>query len=286
MSGAEPCTGSNIDGPVRAGLRLADDASPMPPTDRAAEVGEDVAEQVVGDDHVVAMRVLRRSRCRPRRRGCTPWPTCGYSAATSLNVRCHRSPANVSTLVLCTSVTCSARSRPARQLERVADAALDAHPCVDRALRGDLVRRALAQHAALADVRALGVLADDDEVVRLGATGRGAGERPLVDVEVEVEAHLQQQPALDDARRHLGRADRAEQDGVEARAARRASRRTGSRRRGGSARRRGRSRWCRGRRRRRAPPSRASAVTSGPMPSPPITAMSMCVMGGDPRGIP
>ena len=31
MSGAEPCTGSNIDGPVRAGLRLADEASPMPP---------------------------------------------------------------------------------------------------------------------------------------------------------------------------------------------------------------------------------------------------------------
>ena len=31
MSGAEPCTGSNIDGPVRAGLRLADEARPMPP---------------------------------------------------------------------------------------------------------------------------------------------------------------------------------------------------------------------------------------------------------------
>ena len=58
MSGAEPCTGSNIDGPVRAGLRLADEASPMPPRHRAAEVGEDVAEEVVGDDHVVALRVL------------------------------------------------------------------------------------------------------------------------------------------------------------------------------------------------------------------------------------
>ena len=31
MSGADPCTGSNIDGPVRAGLRLADEASPIPP---------------------------------------------------------------------------------------------------------------------------------------------------------------------------------------------------------------------------------------------------------------
>src|SRR5262249_24992273 len=31
MSGAEPCTGSNIEGPVRSGLRLPDAAKPMPP---------------------------------------------------------------------------------------------------------------------------------------------------------------------------------------------------------------------------------------------------------------
>ena len=86
------------------------------------------------------------------------------------------------------------------QLERVADRPLDAHPGVDRALGGHLVRRALAQHAALADVRALGVLADHHEVVRLGVAGRGADERALVDVQVELEAHLQQQAALDHAR--------------------------------------------------------------------------------------
>ena len=102
------------------------------------------------------------------------------------------------------------RGRDVGQLEGVAHAALDAHPGVHAALRGDLVRRAPAQHAALADVRALGVLADHDEVV----TGRG--ERPLVDVQVELEAHLQQQAALDHAGRHLRRADGAEQDGVEA----------------------------------------------------------------------
>ncbi len=31
MSWAAPCTGSNRDGPVRSGLRLADAAYPMPP---------------------------------------------------------------------------------------------------------------------------------------------------------------------------------------------------------------------------------------------------------------
>ena len=136
-----------------------------------------------------------------------------YSAATSLNVRSHRLPANVSTLVLCTSVTCW-RARVLGQFERVADAALDAHPGVDRTLRRDFVRRALAQHTALADVRPLRVLADHDEVVRLRVAGRGAGERPLVDVEVELETHLEQQPALDHAGRHVGCADRAEQDRV------------------------------------------------------------------------
>ena len=45
--------------------------------------------------------------------------------------------------------------------------------------------------------------------------GGGAHERALVDVQVELEPHLQQQPALDDARRDLRRADCAEQDRVE-----------------------------------------------------------------------
>ena len=53
-----------------------------PAGDRAAEVGEDVAEEVVGDDHVVAAGILRRNRCTRRRRGCTRWPTSAYSAAT------------------------------------------------------------------------------------------------------------------------------------------------------------------------------------------------------------
>ena len=101
--------------------------------------------------------------------------TSGYSAATSSKVRCHRSPANVSTLVLCTSVRCL-RGRDCGQLEGVADAALDADAGVDRALGGDLVRRALAQEAALAGVGALGVLADHHEVdVAARAARTGAG---------------------------------------------------------------------------------------------------------------
>ncbi len=36
MSGAEPWTGSNMDGAVRSGLMFADAASPMPPVMAAA----------------------------------------------------------------------------------------------------------------------------------------------------------------------------------------------------------------------------------------------------------
>ena len=69
-----------------------------------------------------------------------------------------------------------ARARP-REVERVADAPLDAHARVHRALRRDLVRRALAQEPALARVDALGVLADHDEV-DVGVAGVGRrGER-------------------------------------------------------------------------------------------------------------
>ena len=64
MSGADPCTGSNIDGPVRAGLRFADDAKPDAARHGSAEVGEDVAEQVVGHDHVVAVWVLHEVDAR------------------------------------------------------------------------------------------------------------------------------------------------------------------------------------------------------------------------------
>ena len=102
------------------------------------------------------------------------------------------------------------------ELEREPDRPLGAHARVDRALGGDLVRGALAKHATLADVRPLGVLPDHHEVVRHGVPGRGADEGALIDVEIEIEAHLQQQAAFDHPGRHIRGADRAEQDGIEA----------------------------------------------------------------------
>ena len=107
--------------------------------------------------------------------------------------------------------------------EGVADDALDAERGVDRDLGGDLGRRTDAQRAAVAGVGALGALADHHEVdlAGVGQRGRGAREdpgRPQVDVVVELEAELEQQAALEDARRQVRvvglAADRSEQDGV------------------------------------------------------------------------
>ena len=74
-------------------------------------------------------------------------------------MRDHSPPAWVSTLVLWISVRCL-RGRADRALEGVPDDPLDAEGGVEADLGGDLVRGVLAQHPAVADVRALGALAD------------------------------------------------------------------------------------------------------------------------------
>ena len=116
---------------------------------------------------------------------------------------------------------------PGGPLEGVPDDALDAVRGVDADLGGDLGGGAGADDAAVADVQALGALADDDEVdLALAGHRRGqgsdrAGEQPAgpqVHVVVEGEAQLEQQTPLEQPAGHVGgagrRADGAEQDGV------------------------------------------------------------------------
>ncbi len=98
----------------------------------------------------------------------------------------------------------------AGEIEREADAPLDAHARVDRPLCRDLVRRALAEEAALPGVRALGVLANDEEV-----DVRREEEGTEVHVQVQVEAQLEEQATLEDSGRHIGCADGTEEDRVE-----------------------------------------------------------------------
>ena len=70
--------------------------------------------------------------------------------------------------------------------------------------------RPLPQEAAFTRVGALGVLAHDR------AVEPAAVERAQVHIEVELEAQTQEEATLEHARRHVGRAHRAEEDGIDA----------------------------------------------------------------------
>src|ERR1044072_786305 len=63
MSGAEPCTGSQVDRELCSRLYETPGGPPLAPRHADAagngsgDVGEDVTEEVVGHDHVVPLRV-------------------------------------------------------------------------------------------------------------------------------------------------------------------------------------------------------------------------------------
>ena len=142
MSGAEPCTGSNTPGPLAAEARRGQHP------ERAGEhrrlVGEDVAEHVLGQDHVEA-RTGRRRAASPRCR-----PACGrarppaYSAATASTVSRHSREVS-STFALSTEVT--RPRRRARGLERDPGDPLDLGDRVDAGVVARGRRRGLRRRS-------------------------------------------------------------------------------------------------------------------------------------------
>ena len=175
MSGAEPCTGSNMEGVVRSGLTLPRRGQADAAGDRGGEVGDDVAEEVVGDDHVEAGRVGGHEDHRRVDVQVVDGDVGELRGRPRSTSRHQTAPAWTSTLVLWTRVS-FLRGTALGAGERVADHPLDAERGVDADLGGDLGRRADAQRAAVAGVGTLGALADHHEVdvagVRPAATSR------------------------------------------------------------------------------------------------------------------
>ena len=108
-----------------------------------------------------------------------------------------------------------------RTLERITDDALSTVGSVDTDLRGNLVWGVLAQEATGTGVRAFGAFTTHDkvDVFRTLARERAhyAGEEldwTQIEVVIEAEAQLQQQPTLKDSRRHTRIANRAKQDRI------------------------------------------------------------------------
>ena len=186
--------------------------------DPAGQVAQDVAEQVRSDDHVERVRPphqFERRRIDVQLVG----PDVGelrrefsehaipqhVSVALRIRLRDHRQ---------------RAAPRPGER-EREAQDALDAPARVQGRLHRHFLRRAGREQAAVVDVLALGVLADDDDIDGIGAAKRpgDARERPCrAHARIEVERLPQaDQRRQRDVVRQAGRpADGAEEDGVEA----------------------------------------------------------------------
>ena len=80
MSGAEPCTGSKMPGPAVAEARRRREAEAA--GHRGGEVGEDVAEHVLGDERRRTARARARAASPRCRRACARRSTSGYSGAS------------------------------------------------------------------------------------------------------------------------------------------------------------------------------------------------------------
>ena len=179
-------------------------------------VGEDVAEQVVRDDHVEARRVRHHVDG-----GRVDVAVVDGHVGVLLphlvdDAAPHVPGVNQHVVLVDQGQVLPARGR---SLEGVAHDPLDAVGRVDAALGGDLVGGPHAHGPAVAAVQALGPLANDDEVDVSGA-GQGAGHALVVlggsqvHVVVEREAQLEQESAFKNARRDGGVADGAEEDHV------------------------------------------------------------------------
>ena len=202
------------------GVDVAARGQPDAAGDGRGDVGDDVAEKVVGDDDVEACRVGREED----RRGVDVLVgglDVGELRADLLDGAAPQVTGVGEHVVLVDERQVLARARLGAG-EGVTHDPLDAESGVDADLGRDLVRGADAQRAAVADVGPLGALADDDEVEPLarhvlGERAGDAGEelgRAQVDVVVERKAKGEQHAPLEDAGGDARVADGAEEDAV------------------------------------------------------------------------
>ena len=178
--------------------------------DGTAQVGQYVAEQVVGNDHVVLLRRLHEVNA------------CGIDmVVVGVNVRVFLSnlvkgalpevSAEVQDVGLVAERQMLAFGS-AGQIKGVTDSPLDTHTSVDRTLGCDLKWGVLPQDAAFTGIRALSILADHRHVDAIF----GGDKRALVDVEVQLEPHLKKQASLDHTWWNARRANGANVNGIKA----------------------------------------------------------------------
>ncbi len=185
-------------------------------TYRRGQIGDDVAEQVVGDDHVEATRVGDHVD------GGGVDVLVGHldvrvAFADLVDGPQPQSPGEGQHVGFVHQ--CQMLATPSSPLERVGNHTPHTERGVHADFGGHLVGRADANRPAVAGVGSLGALAHHHEVDARIA-GQRAGHpriqpgRTQVDVVIQLEAQSQQQTALQDAAWHRRVTDRPEQDRV------------------------------------------------------------------------
>ncbi len=201
-------------------MQIAGGGEPEAALQRGAEVGDDVAEQVVGHDHV---ELRRRLHHQERERVDVEVP-CLDAGVLRRDLAEDALPQRVPLRhrVALVGHAHAAAACGLRELERVADDPVDALVGVELLLDRDLVVGARLEAAADADVQPLGVLAEDDEVdVRRRAILQRAQprveqpHRAVIDVEIELEPRAEQDVARVTVVGHTRIAERADEDRVE-----------------------------------------------------------------------
>ena len=164
MSGAEPCTGSNMLGYVPLRIDVGARRQPDAAGDDGAQVGQDVAEQIAGHHHVEALRLAHEVHRRRVDQQGTGLDVRDSPCATSRKTSSHSTMPNSWAFDLVIEVTFS----PAcpGTLEGGANDALAAAAREQVRLQGDLVRRAVIKAAADGRIFPFGVLAIDEHVDR------------------------------------------------------------------------------------------------------------------------
>ena len=220
MSKAEPWIGSNMEGNLRSGLRLAVGRDAERAGQRGGEVGQDVGVQVGGDDGVDGLRLQRHAHGHGVDQHLVPGARRGTRAATSAAISSHITMPWRWALDLVTTVKQLARAR-AGEREGKAHDARDAGAREHGDVGGGLLGQAAVHAAADAGILAFRVLAHDHPVeLRAGDGPQRAGDarqdagRAHVGVLVEGLADGEPQAPQRDVVGHVGRAGRAEQDGV------------------------------------------------------------------------
>ena len=220
ISGADPWTGSNIEGKRRSGSRLALAARPMLPT-MIAEMSLRISANRFEPTTTSKLSGRRMKFMAAASTSSDSVSMCGYSAATVVEAAVPQHHAVALRVGFGDRGDALLLVALHREIEGEAHDAVDAAPREHGGLNGDLFGLHLVDEAAHLRVLALGVLADHDEidVAALGPRQRRVHPgieigRPHVGVLVEGAPDGQQQAVQRGVVGNLGMAHRAQQDGI------------------------------------------------------------------------